>query len=260
MDALTGFFTPIAPSFTAAVTDVAFLISLVIAVIFCFLLSPGTRLQNGFIRCFMLFLGLIVGCIAAILAVPFDPSDSALYSPISAALGLVVTGYIASQLGPVAKTVFIPSANQPPDWTKLVHLTFCLVGVALSAIVIVVNRTEWIAQAVRCNPDYYARLVPQETRNKMPRDQKTCERLHIGASSDSSTGPMPVYKSLSIFPYSMAYIRALPWRNLEQDQCLYNVKFTGTSGVWLECKTADIGDAYRLSLHSRMPPVSEHTP
>jgi hypothetical protein len=258
MEPLIGIFTPIAPSFTAAVTDLAFLICLMLAIVFCFVLGSSPTQNEGRKRCFLLFIGLISGCIAAVLAVPFDPVDGALYSPISNALGLVLTGYLVSKVGPVAKSVFRPSPGNTLDWTKVGYLTFCLIGAALSATVIVVNRTEWIAQAVRCDPDFYARSLPKKMRAQMPRDQKTCERLNIGASKKSQILPIPVYKSLNILPYSMAYIHTFPWLTLESDRCVYNLKFMGTSGLWLECRTADTDATSRNSDKTTKPNSSEH--
>ncbi|MGE8145378.1 hypothetical protein ACQKP7_09265 [Pseudomonas frederiksbergensis] len=237
MDLLIRLFAPSAPSYTAAATDVAFFICLILAIVFCFVLGPGSAQNEGLKRCFLLFIGLISGCIAAVLAVPFDPVDGALYSPISNALGLVLTGYIASKLGSIAQTVLQPPPNNNIDWTMAGYLAFWLIGAALSATVIVVNRTEWIAQAVRCDPDFYARSLPKKLREQMPHDQKTCERLNIGASGKPQNLPIPVYRNLNITPYSVAYIRELPWRVLEPGQCVYNLKFAGTPGLWLECKT-----------------------
>lgn len=258
MEPLIRIFTPIAPSFTAAVTDLAFFICLTLAIVFCFVLGSSPTQNEARKRCFLLFIGLIGGCIAAVLAVPFDPVDGALYSPISNALGLVLTGYLVSKVGPVAKSVLLPSPGNTLDWTKVGYLTFCLIGAALSATVIVVNRTEWIAQAVRCDPDFYGRSLPQDMRARMPRDQKTCERLNIGSSKNSQIFPAPIYKSLNILPYSMAYITTLPWLTLESDRCVYNLKFMGTSGLLLECKKADIDATLRNSDKTTKPNSSEH--
>lgn len=226
----------LAPSFTAAVTDLAFLICLVLAMFFCFALAPAPKSHGAFKNFFLLFIGLICGCIAAVLAIPFDPVDVALYAPISNALGLLLTGYIAGKVGSIAKNTL--QRGNTIDWTNVGYLAFFLIGAALSATVIVVNRTEWIAQAVRCDPQFYARSVPEELRKKMQSDQRACDQLGI-RSSTSQTLPIPAYTNLNVAPYKMAYIQTLPWQTLPPTgQCVYNVKFTGSPGLWLECKTA----------------------
>ncbi|WP_157838063.1 hypothetical protein [Pseudomonas sp. PH1b] len=257
MEPLIGIFTPIAPSFTAALTDLAFLICLALAIVFCFVLGSSPAQNEWRKRCFLLFIGLISGCVVAVLAVPFDPVDGALYSPISNALGLVLTGYIASQLGPLAKDILKPPPANTLDWTKVGYLTFGLIGAALSATVIVVNRTEWIAQAVRCNPDFYARSLPEELRSKMPHDQKTCERLKIGVSESPHPPPLAVYKSLSVSPYSLAYIRALPWQTQELGQCVYKLKPMGAPELLFECRTVGINATSRDDDKTAKPNNSE---
>lgn len=219
MDTLIALFTPVAPSFTAAVTDLAFFVCLTIAIFFCFFIDPKGRERT---RCLMLFIGLIVGCIAAVLVVPFDPVDRALYLPIGGALALIITGYIASKIGPIAQEVIVP--HNKPNWEMVGCLTFGLIGAALSSTLVVVNRTEWIAQAVRCDPDFYAPNLSETLRRNLVPDQPTCERLKIGTSAKVQRSPQSFYIDFNPAPYSLAYLQDAVLSNRRQSSCALSLR------------------------------------
>ncbi|MGA8135894.1 MULTISPECIES: hypothetical protein [Pseudomonas] len=181
------------PSFTALITDAAFFICLLLALLLCYGMGvPGPNgspwiAANAYIRinrCLFLLIGLVVGCIAAILSAPFNGVDGAVYSSISGSLGLLFTGYTVSKLEPIARSaLLIPIPGAPPQLDKVVlsYGALALIGAALSGVLVVTNRTEWIAQAARCNPELYGYALSDKVRDHLTPDPAICTRLNISA-------------------------------------------------------------------------------
>lgn len=160
-------------------------------------LIPGV---SGY-RLFVLFVGLLVGCAGAVIIVPYSPLDKQVYATISGALGLLVTGYLLSKLDGVWTFVIYSSARKEAlNYWAIELIGFFIIGFALSATVVVINRTEWLSEALRCDPVFYGRFLEKEVVDKLKSDTATCTKLGIVVPADIASrapDPKPVTAKVS---------------------------------------------------------------
>ncbi|MDB6143818.1 MAG: hypothetical protein JWP80_2862 [Pseudomonas sp.] len=213
METFQAFFNNYASTKTAAMADCAFAIGLLVAIVLSLFRGPvKDRVSEAqlagsayveedahlpkpmFIpgapgyRLFVLFVGLLVGCAGAVIIVPYSPLDKQVYATISGALGLLVTGYLLSKLDGVWTSVlYTSSAKNALNYWAIELVGFFIVGFALSATVVVVNRTEWLSEALRCDPVFYGRFLEKEVVDKMRSDSATCNKLGIVIPAEIAT-------------------------------------------------------------------------
>jgi hypothetical protein len=205
METLQAFFANYASTKTAAMADCAFAIGLFVAIVLGLFrgpvkvstpaplpagpdIDPDDVVHNtvnyipgvsGY-RLFVLFVGLLVGCAGAVIIVPYSPLDKQVYATISGALGLLVTGYLLSKLDGVWTFVIYSSARKEAlNYWAIELIGFFIIGFALSATVVVINRTEWLSEALRCDPVFYGRFLEKEVVDKLKSDAATCNKLGI---------------------------------------------------------------------------------